>query len=68
MFRIEVRVIGTPSKVYEFQEDTLADARHLAEEIGRDGYWMGDANPPFLIPPSQIELIQVFQKKKSRRV
>ena len=68
MYRLEVRLIGSPSKMYEFLEDTLADARHRAEEIGRDGFWVEDANPPYLIPPSQIELIQIFPKKRSRAV
>ena len=64
MYRLEVRLIGSPSKMYEFLEDTLSDARHRAEEIGRDGFWVEDADPPYLIPPSQIELIQVFPTKK----
>jgi hypothetical protein len=66
MYRLEVRVIGSPSKLYEFLEDTLDDARHRAEEIGRDGFWVEDVNPPYLIPPSQIELIQIFPKKKAK--
>ena len=66
MYRLEVRLIGSPSKMYEFLEDTLADARHRAEEIGRDGFWVEDADPPYLIPPSQIELIQVFPTKKAK--
>jgi hypothetical protein len=65
MFRVEVRLTGTPSKVYEFLEDTQADARHRAEEIGRDGFWVEDADPPFLIPPAQIELVQIFPQKRS---
>jgi hypothetical protein len=66
MYRLEVRPIGSPSKMYEFLEDTLADARHRAEEIGRDGFWVEDADPPYLIPPSQIELIQLFPTKKAK--
>ena len=66
MYRLEVRLIGSPSKMYEFLEDTLADARHRAEEIGRDGFWVEDADPPYLIPPSQIELIQLFPTKKAK--
>jgi hypothetical protein len=65
MYRLEVRLVGSPSKLYEFLEDTHADARHRAEEIGRDGFWIDDANPPILVPPSQIELIQIFSAEKS---
>jgi hypothetical protein len=65
MFRLEVRLVGSPSKLYEFLEDNRVDARHRAEEIGRDGFWIEDANPPVLIPPSQIELIQVLPAAKA---
>lgn len=64
MFRLEVRLVGIPSKLYEFLEDNRVDARHRAEEIGRDGFWIEDADPPVLIPPSQIELIQIFPVAK----
>jgi hypothetical protein len=65
MYRVEVRIVGTPSKLYEFLEDNRADARNLAEEIGRQGFWLEDSDPPILIPPSQIELVQVFPTKQS---
>jgi hypothetical protein len=65
MYRVEVRIVGTPSKLYEFLEDNRADARNLAEEIGRQGVWLEDSDPPILIPPSQIELVQVFPTKQS---
>jgi hypothetical protein len=68
MYRLEVRLIGSPSKMYEFLEDTLVDARHHAEEIGKNGFWVEDADPPYLIPPSQIELIQLFPAKKAKAI
>jgi hypothetical protein len=65
MFRVEVRLMGTPSKLYEFLENNRADARNLAEEIGRQGFWLEERDPPILIPPSQIELIQIFPTKQT---
>jgi hypothetical protein len=64
MYRIEVGLMGTPSKLYEFLEDNRADARNLAEEIGRQGFWLEESDPPILIPPSQIQLVQVFPTKQ----
>jgi hypothetical protein len=66
MFRVEVRLNGTPPKTYEFLEDSRADARRRAEEIGCEGFWVDDADPPFFIPPSRIELIQIFQTNRTR--
>jgi hypothetical protein len=64
MYRVEVRLTGIPSKLYEFLEDNRDDARNLAEEIGRQGFWLEQTDPPVLIPPSQIELIQIFPTKQ----
>lgn len=63
MFNIEVRLNGKKSEIYEFLEGSMTEARRRAEEIAREGFWVEEAEPPFFVPPSRIELVQVFPKK-----
>jgi hypothetical protein len=66
MFRVEVRLNGAPPKTYDFLEDSRADARSRAEEIGCEGFWVDDADPPIFIPPSRIELVRIFRIDRKR--
>jgi len=66
MYRVIVHVSDEEVATFEFLEDSLQDARRLAEEIAQRGFWLEDRDPRIFIPASRVSLVQVLPDRSAR--